>query len=472
MGFRDDIDYIASQLPQKPERQTFLFSATIDKRVEQIAFSMLNKNHKYVNTVTEESSPVHAHVPQYHTVLPNAAEQFPHVLRLIALDQLTRPAQSKVIVFCNTTRMTMLFATFLREISAAAMPAGRNTRVFEIHSKKDQESRTKTSARFRADVSGAGVLVTSDVSARGVDYPGVSRVIQIGIPGSSEQYVHRVGRTGRTGGAVGRGDLVLLPWEVGFPTYNLAQVPLKPVTSTELKKQLMDVARKFDENPPEETKGSRPSLPIRGGRRDDFASAAPVRLRTPVTPGLEALESEVTQLLEALDPEAVRETFSSMLGFYSARDRELRVSRNAILEGCKKWAVEAAGLPSPPHVSDSFLSRLGLAKEARQRPARRDSFGMNRRKPNRWDDDRESSSSSSSSSRRSGYINRDFSGREPDAGEEDSRKGQRGFGSRERSFDDRRPSRSSGSFDFDGGASRRAPRERGSSGGGFGFKRR
>jgi len=52
----------------------------------------------------------------------------------------------------------------------------------------------------------------------------VSRIIQVGIPASFEQYIHRVGRTGRTGGFVGRGDLVLLPWEVGFPTYNLTQV--------------------------------------------------------------------------------------------------------------------------------------------------------------------------------------------------------------------------------------------------------
>ncbi|KLO05881.1 DEAD-domain-containing protein [Schizopora paradoxa] len=456
MGFRDDIDYIASQLPQKPERQTFLFSATIDKRVEQVAFSMLNKNHKYVNTVSEDSSPVHAHVPQYHTVLPSAAEQLPHAMRLLALDQLTNAGHSKVIVFCNTTKMTQLFTTILREIAPAVFPAGRQTNIFEIHSKKDQNARTNTSARFRSDKSGASILVTSDVSARGVDYPGVTRVIQIGIPASFEQYIHRVGRTGRTGGFVGRGDLVLLPWEVGFPTYNLAQVPLKPVTANELKKQLMDVAKKFDENPPETPK-SQPSIPLRGrGRRDE---REPVRIRTPVTPRLEAMDNEIEQLQSSIDEEAVRETFSSMLGFYSSRDRELRCSRNAILDGCKAWAVEACGLPEPPHISEAFLARIGFSKESRQKPAR-SRFGLNRNKPNRWDDDDEGPRQF----RGRGYGRRD--------NDEDSRRGSKGFDFRDRKSSDRysndRYSNDRKSND------RRSSSDRGSrrsSDSGFGFQR-
>lgn len=69
-------------------------------------------------------------------------------------------------------------------------------------------------------MSGASVLLTSDVSARGFDYPGVTRVIQAGIPSSTEQYVPRIGRTCRTV-SQGRGDLVLLNWKVGFVAWQL-----------------------------------------------------------------------------------------------------------------------------------------------------------------------------------------------------------------------------------------------------------
>ena len=59
-------------------------------------------------------------------------------------------------------------------------------------------------------------FVTSDISARGVDYPGVSRVIQMGVPESGDMYVHRIGRTGRGDNKTGRGDLVLCYWGMGY----------------------------------------------------------------------------------------------------------------------------------------------------------------------------------------------------------------------------------------------------------------
>ncbi len=89
--------------------------------------------------------------------------------------------------------------------------------------------RTKMSNTFRKTTDQPTILVTSDVSARGVDYPGVTRVIQVGIPHSMEQYIHRVGRTGRAG-MDGRGDLVLLPWGARLPDVashrNTAQVSI------------------------------------------------------------------------------------------------------------------------------------------------------------------------------------------------------------------------------------------------------
>jgi ATP-dependent RNA helicase MSS116 len=76
-----------------------------------------------------------------------------------------------------------------------------------------QPQRDKASAAFRA--AAEGVLFTSDVSARGVDYPDVTLVLQMGVPSSREQYIHRLGRTARAG-KTGHGVLLLAPFEDGF----------------------------------------------------------------------------------------------------------------------------------------------------------------------------------------------------------------------------------------------------------------
>ena len=85
---------------------------------------------------------------------------------------------------------------------------------WELHSKKSQGYRNRVSDEFRK--AEMGVLFTSDVSARGVDYPNVSQVIQIGMPESGDQYIHRLGRTGRGSAAKGTGWIVLQQWESSF----------------------------------------------------------------------------------------------------------------------------------------------------------------------------------------------------------------------------------------------------------------
>ncbi|KAI5115568.1 hypothetical protein M0805_004616 [Coniferiporia weirii] len=355
MGFREDIDAVLEYLPKAPERQTFVFSATINRNIEQVVRSSLSSNNTYIDTVSDDTSPVHAHVAQYHTVLPSAAEQLPHTLRLLAHDQLTNPGKSKSIVFLPTTKMTVMFAAFLRELAQSVLPAGRATKVYEIHSKRSMDQRVRTSDMFRKDKSGASILVTSDVSARGVDYPGISRVIQIGVPQSTEQYIHRVGRTGRMGGMVGRGDLVLLPWEVAFISMQLAEVPMKPITSKELEKQVTELGSRFDEDPsaffPE---GERRSVD-RMGR-----PVGPINFRGPVMPKIGAIEDEVKQIMTTVDEETVNGTFMAMLGYYISKAPALRLQRNDVFEGCRAWVTQACGLPKAPHVSDSFLKKIGM----------------------------------------------------------------------------------------------------------------
>ena len=341
MGFREDVEAIMKMMPPTPERQTFMFSATVSKAIQQIAREVLDPNHAFVNCVTEDS-PVHAHVPQYHTVLPSPRDQLPHILRLLAHDQLSNPKLSKTVIFFPTTKMTQLFHTLLCRVSKATLPAGQNTRFFEIHSKKNQSQRTQASNAFRAHDSGPAVLITSDVSARGVDYPGVTRVIQVGIPSTPDIYVHRVGRTGRAG-TEGRGDLILLPWETGFVTWNMNGIPLKTLTVDEMTSQVEQLATEAD------AQGSR------------------TRAKQPYLTALNSLDERVQELLRMVDEDAVKETFMSTLGYYVGKFSELRVGRQVIVDGLKQWAVEALGLSKPPYISEATLNRVGFRTGRDQR---------------------------------------------------------------------------------------------------------
>ena len=374
MGFRDDIEDIITYLPPKPERQTFLFSATVSNAIQQIARATLDSNHRFINCVTEDDAPVHTKVKQYHTVLPSPADQLPHIVRLLAHEQLTNPGSSKTIVFLPTTKQTQLFASHLREMKRV-LPSGINTKIYEIHSRRTMASRQSTSADFRADDTGCSILVSSDVSARGVDYPGVTRVIQVGIPPTADQYVHRVGRTGRAGaaGRQGRGDLVLLPWEMDFVTWQLKSMPLKPVTAAELERQMHELTEEYDADPqayfdahgPKKEHSS--SLQAQRGAfglvgRKSTVPSGPRLFTTPYMPASQEIEKRAESLREKAEDEVIDETFMSMLGYYIGRTAELRMDKHGVLEGCKQWAVEGGGLKRPPHVSDTMLQRLGVSK--------------------------------------------------------------------------------------------------------------
>ncbi|KAH9049314.1 DEAD-domain-containing protein [Lactarius hengduanensis] len=373
MGFRSDIDAISDFLPKAPLRQTFLFSATVSPQVRQIAREVLDKAHTFIDVVPKDSSPVHAHIPQHYTFLPSAKEQLPQLIRLIAHDQLVNPRKSKIIVFLNTTKQTQLFATLLRDLSKTTLPA--RSQIYEIHSKRTQSSRSNASDAFRRDRSGAAILVTSDVSARGVDYPDVTRVIQVGIPASSEQYVHRVGRTGRAGKS-GRADLLLLPHEQTFVRHQLADVPIKDHPHDELLKETSMLAEKFESDSAESSNG------VAAGKQHTGRFAPKDRhFRSNPSAALANLNTEITGLLEQVDTEAIEEVFVSLLGFYFGKSGDLRVSRRSIFEGLQAWTTEACGLPNPPHVSASLLAKMGgldggaPARSAQRSPLRK-SFGF------------------------------------------------------------------------------------------------
>ncbi|XP_043716785.1 DEAD-box ATP-dependent RNA helicase 31-like isoform X3 [Telopea speciosissima] len=200
MGFRKDIERIIAAVPK--QRQTLLFSATVPEEVRQICHIALKRDHEFINTVEEGSEETHSQVRQMHLVAP--LDKHFSLLYVLLKEHISEDVDYKVLVFCTTTMVTKLVADLLSEL---------NLNVREIHSRKPQSYRTRVSDEFRK--SKGLILVTSDVSARGVDYPDVTLVIQLGVPSDREQYIHRLGRTGRKG-KEGQGILLLAPWEDFF----------------------------------------------------------------------------------------------------------------------------------------------------------------------------------------------------------------------------------------------------------------
>jgi ATP-dependent RNA helicase MSS116 len=205
LGMRREIQKILSYLPRKEKRQTMLFSATIPKELKRIMKDSMKDDFLEVDCVKDglQTTPTNLRVTQTHVILPDFANVMHSVYAILKKSTTTRPY--KIVVFFPTARMVSFFAEFLND--------GLEYPVIELHSKKSQSSRNTASSNFRRSTN--AILFTSDLSARGVDYPDVTQVIQVGMPESREQYIHRLGRTARAG-KEGSGILVLFPFESGF----------------------------------------------------------------------------------------------------------------------------------------------------------------------------------------------------------------------------------------------------------------
>ncbi|KAI8921496.1 P-loop containing nucleoside triphosphate hydrolase protein, partial [Entophlyctis helioformis] len=201
MGFKDELQQITENLPT--QRQTFMFSATLSSEIRSIAASTLERGYTAIDTVPKNETDTHLRIKQTYAVVPHS-QQFA-ILHDAIERQRAASTQAKIIVFFPTTKLTTFAAEVFNRIPGCE--------VLEMHSKLTQMQRMKIADRFRR--ASSAVLFTSDVSARGVDYPGVSLVIQFGLPPSRDGYIHRVGRTGRAGKS-GEGLIILSPYEKRF----------------------------------------------------------------------------------------------------------------------------------------------------------------------------------------------------------------------------------------------------------------
>jgi len=178
MGFIEDIEAIVAKLPKA--RQTLLFSATLDARIARLARGMLNDPHSIaIATAAVDQAKIEQRL--------FFADGLMHKNRL--LDNLLRDVDlQQAIVFTATKRDADSLAAELDQtgFSAAA-----------LHGDMRQGERNRTLGALRRGQ--LRVLVATDVAARGIDVQGISHVINFDLPRSAEDYVHRIGRTGRAG---------------------------------------------------------------------------------------------------------------------------------------------------------------------------------------------------------------------------------------------------------------------------------
>ncbi|KAF9919009.1 hypothetical protein BX616_002978 [Lobosporangium transversale] len=365
LGFRTELDRILRVLPQ--ERQTLLFSATLDSKLDPLMEIILQQKTKkqrrpiMIDTVgTSEINlnlstrqryclaPYQAHVALVRRVINDyllsdmdlrhqeslktpTTSSMQGVKSKKASNKYTSPSTStllpltsssalsnKIMVFLPTTRGAQLYAKVF-----AALSMGKELSIFEIHSEKSQRERTLTSRNFK-NIKTPAVLFTSDVSARGVDYPGVGLIIQVGAPLSINHYIHRIGRTGRgvknQNEQYGEGVLILGELDQGFIEHQLKPSPLYEAVKQD---------HKYDDW----------QSVIRGENLDR---------------GFKRAASKVGEKL-------IKDAYTAFLGYnLTIGPRIGNTDRKLILESADKY-IAAFGVESRPAVSTSFLERMGFA---------------------------------------------------------------------------------------------------------------
>ncbi|GAA6051794.1 hypothetical protein JCM3770_004976 [Rhodotorula araucariae] len=324
-GFRQDCERIISHLPNRQQvpRQSLMFSATIPAQVHQLGSIALLPSHKFISTIPADEENTHQAVPQFSLLPPSLLDVFPQTLALLRDELRQHGAATKVMVFLPTARATGLVAALFKRVGLQQLAPGFE--VYEIHSRKSQSQRNAAAEAFK--VAQGGVLFSSDVTARGMDFPNVTAVLQVGLPASLEQYIHRLGRTARAGAtttAQGKGVIVLAPFEAFF-----------------LRRRGVD------------------ALPIQA---HPLAQSA-------LAPGAQAVEQARADLARAsadVDDETKGQFYAASLGFYKGFLRDaFRGSAAEMVALWNDFATQPAasgglGCPDVPGMLASTVGKMGL----------------------------------------------------------------------------------------------------------------
>jgi superfamily II DNA/RNA helicase len=256
MGFIDDINMIAGNTPA--ERQTVMFSATFAGHVGRLAQQLL-KDPQRIEVASHTDT--HENIEQRLHWADN-----PHHKDQLLEAILAQPELDQAVVFTSTQRDADWLAERLAEIGHAVAP---------LHGAMPQGKRNRVLMGLRrGDLK---VLVATDVAARGIDVPTISHVINYGLPMKAEDYVHRIGRTGRAGRqglaiTLGlRDDVSMIRRIQQFTTQT---IPVQQIAGLEPKTQEPRIfpprpAGSFDDRGPRGFGGGRPGFGNKPFRREE-----------------------------------------------------------------------------------------------------------------------------------------------------------------------------------------------------------
>ena len=189
MGFIPDIETICSKLPA--QRQTLLFSATMPPPIKKLADKFLS-NPKYIEVARPASANIN--IAQHKVIVASSRAKRDVLIELLRAGDVTN-----AMIFCNRKTTVRDLAKTLKQKGFAAG---------EIHGDMDQSARIAELDRFKNGI--VTILCCSDVAARGIDVKGVSHVFNFDTPWHPDDYVHRIGRTGRAG-ATGKAFTLVAP---------------------------------------------------------------------------------------------------------------------------------------------------------------------------------------------------------------------------------------------------------------------
>lgn len=313
VGFEQELADINRCLPSASEktRQTMLVSATIPNEVIRLARNLVRADDfEFVQTIPEHESLTHDHVPQHLVPLTSWNNVFPALFELIDREIVKsledrELSPFKAIVYFNTTALVELASELGYQRRRAG---GLKTPTFAIQSKLSQNSRSKAAEMFRKARS--AVLFSSDVTARGMDFPDVTHVIQIDNPRDYESYIHRLGRTARQN-KKGEGWLF---------------VP--PMAMRAVKKQFRNLPLKLDQ-----------TLKTHDAEAD------------PENPS--QYQRQVRDLMQSVPRPLLVAAYTSIFGGQ-------REDREALVDDLNTWATTGWGWSEPPTVSHSWARNQGL----------------------------------------------------------------------------------------------------------------
>ncbi|AET39242.1 ATP-dependent RNA helicase Ecym_4165 [Eremothecium cymbalariae DBVPG len=210
IGFKADLQRISSTLNSLNQKgaehiRTLLFSATISSNVQELANNIMNGDTcLFIDTVHKDEPEAHEKITQNLIVSESYAHNL--VAPVETIEKHLKKRKFKAILFLPTVKSVEFYGNLLKKLF-------RSLPISLFHGKVSQQRRSRLVKEFKA--SKHGLFICTDVGARGMDFPEVDHVYQLGVPSGLSNYVHRIGRTAR-GGREGEATIFLCKQELPF----------------------------------------------------------------------------------------------------------------------------------------------------------------------------------------------------------------------------------------------------------------